>query len=67
MFIKILSSKLTFEVFTSANVKIVGFLDEEPCALAIHLRRNIILPKMGVASFLLDCVSFLSNNTLLQP
>lgn len=65
--IKILSSKLTIEVFTSVNIKIVIFLDGEPRALAIHPRRNIILPKMGVVSFLLNCVKFLSNNTLLQP
>jgi hypothetical protein len=63
----ILSSKLTFEVFTSMKIKIVVWRDEKPCSLAIHLDRTIILPKMEAESFLLNVGTYLSNYTSLQP
>lgn len=65
--IRILRSKLTFEVFTSVNIKIVFFRNGEPCGLAVHPDRNIVLPKIETAKFLLNFGTSLSNHTSLQP
>jgi len=39
---RILRFKLTFEVFTSVNIKILFFRDGEPCGLAVYTQTKIL-------------------------